>query len=141
MPYSKDRYQALMDSQKHWDSDHPIMADYNTDLLTLAILNLDEAQEVADQALEYACDPSEKNKEELDQELADNFLFTLQLYSLIGVDLYDSVMTKRAYNYTRYTSHLFSNGNSYHEAKTMGRNWAAERHWKDHFYEQGAKAS
>jgi NTP pyrophosphatase (non-canonical NTP hydrolase) len=139
MPAQVDRYQRLIESQENWDLDHPVMRKNNEDLLSLWSLLQAEVDETGDEVLDYmilqqsGAVPHEM-VDRLAKELDDVFMFTLQMYTIIGVDLYDSVMDKRAYNMTRFTSAMYSNGRTYDEARTVSKQWVKDTGWKDEFY-------
>lgn len=123
----RDKYQIMMDSQKHWELDRPTMTDRNDDVLFIVSLLAAEVNELGEAV-------SQGDMEDIGQECADVFLFLLQIMSTCGLDLYLEVMEKRAYNMCRYTSGNFSNGLTYEQAVFASREQTKQMMLKDRFY-------
>lgn len=127
-----DRYQTLIDARRNWQADRPVMAQANQSLLDLWVRLHDEVTEAGDEVQEYeialgnGC-VAPQLVDKLAKELDDVFWFLVELYSLIGVDLYTSAMDKMAQNHLKHPSKNYSNGRTYPEAFSYSRQlWSAD---------------
>lgn len=121
-------------SQRLWDLDHPAMYQDNQDLLRLAVLYEGEHNELLNAWVGFLCDPAEATREDVLQEAADVILFITQLIHHLGSTVEQTVMDKRAYNYSRYTADLFKGNKPYKQALGEGKAWVQERDWKNTWY-------
>lgn len=123
-------------SERHWRADRDVMTKENSDLFALSVLHENEHQELMQEWYKFLLDPSQENKEELFQEVADNVLFLTALVHNLGSTIEATVMEKRAYNMARYAAVNFKDG-PYDEAREKSRTWVKERNFRDQFYERG----
>lgn len=143
-----DRYQTIIDTQRDWLLDRPIMARENqcsyrallqflADEVEEAIIEADEVDkqiELCGGALPYTIDRFVK-------ELDDIFLFTLQGYTMAGVDFYTSVMDKMAQNHLKHEAALYDtsgariNANaSYGERRKIAREvWNRDNGYENYY--------
>lgn len=136
-----DRYETLIQSQQTWEADRPIMADHNCDLLTLHMLLSGEVEETGDEIID-ALAFKENNGfipqlllDKISRELADVCNFVMQMYSIIGFDMFDSIMDKRAYNIGRYAPYFFQGGYSYEEGRKNCKHFEKTSGYKQQYYQ------
>jgi NTP pyrophosphatase (non-canonical NTP hydrolase) len=121
----KDQLHVLEESVTNWLKDRPTMDKANTpeSLVKLLKTELEELTE----ALETN-DP--KN---IEQEFADLFIFLLSFAGKTGINVYDSVIEKMAFNQMRYLAKYFQEGD-YSEARKKVKQEEKDLNLKDQFY-------
>lgn len=100
------KYEQLVQMNDSWLRDRPTMDASNTPEKLLQLLRVE-----VDEAIEAS-------PEELASELADIGIFLLSLFRQLGLDMYDEIAEKQAYNLLRYDHKLFQDGD-YEEARKI----------------------
>jgi NTP pyrophosphatase (non-canonical NTP hydrolase) len=129
----KDRWQWIEETQDSFEADRPRMYENNQDLLTLAALAEGESSELSHAIVDYMIEPTILNKEEVAGELADVFLYCLQLARLIGINFFEAIRDKRAYNTARFASREFVNGKPFEQGYNDSREWVKVRNFKQQY--------
>lgn len=114
----------LQQIMSEWLKDRPVMYRHN-DFHNVVDLLRGEVDELVD------AHPNGDNQE-IEQEVADVFIFALTFANILGVDAETAVREKIAYNNTRYVASEFQVGD-YDEARARCRGWVKETDWKKTF--------
>jgi NTP pyrophosphatase (non-canonical NTP hydrolase) len=119
MPTHPDKYQRMLQMQENWLKDRPSMQANNT-ATALGFLLMHEAVELTEE-LANGCDP-----EKLQSEAADVGIFLIAFFQVLGVDMYEAIAQKTAFNHARYNAVDFQKPGSYMEARRKGKQRAPD---------------
>lgn len=129
-----DKYERMIQSERAFLQDRPSMEKNNKNPERIAESIHEEAGELIDAVWAFSLSNSREDLDEIGQEVADVIKYCISLSFIYGFDIYDEVMTKTAYNHTRFAPVNFQQDykKGYADSKAM----AKELKMKDVFYGQ-----
>lgn len=125
----------LIDTEKQWLEDRPLMKSNNSDPERVAKLLRNEVTELIEAITAHSLIQSQESLKEIGQEIADIFKYLLSVCFAFDVDLYSEVMEKTAFNTVRFPASSFKTG-SYEEQYKSHKQIVKRDGIKQEFYEQ-----
>lgn len=119
-----DRYQTLLDANRNFLEDRPVMKEHNhSSLITVLRLLANEVDE-AIETVESGDAIIEDKHVAIEQELADigHFLFTA--FEVLGSDFFKAMMEKHMRNMLKYPAYLFQDGDYQEKITRAKQEWS-----------------